>query len=413
MATQSVTNFDKAFKDKYWPAREKKYGETFLRSNALLSRLKPRDVVIRGRKLIVPIHTGRSRASGARAELATLPAADIQETQTFEFVPKSLYHALELSGQVIDLSKGDEHAFWEAVDFEVRNGRKDFADYMNRQCYNDGTGIIANITSAANSATQTVSDSTWLEPGMTVVVAAAADGTSGVEKTISTVTHSSGTVVFNSAVDTSTGTWAIFPAGLSTGNVALEYGNAIQGLEAAISASAAYGGLSAVQRAAALWSQATVESLGGALPDEMAMLRMMHMCQHRGGGKISLILTSPGVWRLLGQELKKSSFWQNPVAKIEFGFSAIIWQSGDNKGGIPIMSDPHCPSGTMYFIDESTFYLAQAKPLGWRDFDGQVWRANSTVDKYAAELLWRGNVVCINPRGNGKFTNVATDDPTL
>lgn len=415
MATQTIANLNKLFKDRYWPAREKKYGETFLRSNALLARLKPRDAgdLLVGRKLIVPIHTRRSRAAGARAESGALPAAGLQAIENFEFTVKSLYETIVLSGLFIDLSMTNEAVFWKGVNLKVENHRKDLSDATNRQCYNNGSGILATFTSTANSATQTVDDSTWLEAEMEVVVAVAADGTSGVTRTINAVNHVTRTVTLSSAVDVTAGTHAIFPPGLTSGNVAEEYGNAIQGLEAAISATEAYGGLSAGQRATAEWSQATVEDLDGGLPDEMMMIRMAHACEHRGGGKISMILTSPGVWRLLGKELVKSSFWPNPVTTVKFGYTAIQWQSVNNRGGIDILADPHCPRGRMYFIDESTFYLAQVKPLGWRDYDGQTWRASQTADTYQAELMWRGNVICVNPRANGKFINVASDDSTL
>lgn len=411
---QTVTNFDKAFKIKYWDRTEKGFGEAFFRSYVLLSRLEQREETLRGRHIEVPFHRSNTRTGGPRSEGAVLPVAGNQTTEVLKITPIHCYWPLKLSGPVIDQGNYEDAAFWKVVDFEVRNANKDMRNDLNMQLYADGSGILATVRVASGGASTTIAvdDTSWLQPDMPIVVATISTGVivaAGVG-TIVSIDHAARTIVFSTNPDTTT-LMALYRPGGAVGEVALASTNSITGLDAAISASKAYGAITAGQRATAAywWSQGNVFSGADGI-DEGRMLFWEETIKNRGGGDISLIITAGEQWRSIGEALKINGMTALPMEKLKFGFNAIMWQSGRGRS-IPIVSDPHCPRDRMFLLDESTLYLGQTKKLGFMNFDGQTWACPRSVDEYVAQLVWRGNLICTNPKGNGVVTGLPLATP--
>jgi len=422
---QTVTNFDKAFKIHYWDTRRKAAAETFFRSSVLMSRLRREPVRIAGRHIEVPVHTARTRSGGPRSEGVALPTATNQTPNVFQFTPISLYWPVQLTGQVMSQAAQDEDAFWKAVDFEVRNADKDMRDDMNRQLYGDGSGAIGycGASSVGASTTVTLTDTSWLEAGMSISFLDVAAGTllqcggATYIPTISSVDHAAKTIVISHTVTsvvyaraTTTGTVVLRP-NTTDSATAQAYLNSMWGLDLAIPtvainglglgvANTTYAGINRNAAASAgVFAQANTADGSGGVTEEQMMLWKDQVAL-RGGGKTSLIITSNEQWRGIGAELKKSSFWQNPVQSIQFGFNAIMWMGGDNRGGLPIVWDAHCPRDRMYLLDESTFYLGEMESLGWMSKDGQTWVCDRVTDVYKAMKVWRGNLICTNPKAN-------------
>lgn len=442
MAANTVTSFDKAFKIRYWEKAQKAFGEAFFRSSVLLSRLERRTEPLHGRHMEIPFHKLSPMQGGARAEAAQLPRGAPEQTDVFQITPAHLYFPLWLSGPAISQARSNADAFWQIVDFVVRNANKNMRNMMNMQLYGRKLGELARITAIANSATQTVNDTSLLAVGQSVTIGLAYSPftcltqavTGYYTYAITAVDHAASTVTFAQAINVDaayaetagvpTAGYCIYPPNSTTAITASEHANnAINGLTGAIHHYNAYAQWvqgntdTATYRGSATnnwWTQANRVDGSAGITEDLLMRAAME-AEARGGGKISLILTNPDIWRNLGVTLKNQNpTWLLPQASLEFGWANLGWRSPyDNKGAIPITYDRHCPKNTVYLLDESTLYLGETEALGFMDFDGQTWVNTRLVDEYLAQLVWRGNLICTNPRANTVLYDVPNPTPAL
>ena len=108
-------------------------------------------------------HFGRNHGIGARLENELLPQAGQQLYAQGNTGLRSLYGAIQVSGQVMSQAKSDYQSFVNVVDDEVRRVKTDLAKDQNRQIYGDGTGTLAAVASSGTAnATITFDDVRWL-----------------------------------------------------------------------------------------------------------------------------------------------------------------------------------------------------------------------------------------------------------
>lgn len=426
---QSLTNYTKWMKERYWPAAKGGMEEAFYRSEGLLARLMKKDAsdLLQGKQLIVPVHKSRTRTGGPRGEAgttrATLPTASNQGVDYFTFTTVIRYWPISITGHIIDLAKGPTSAFANAFDFEVRNATRDARDDMNMAAFGDGSSQLARIPSGANSADQTVDDTRLLEVGMTVNVVQGTSGniiTSGVV-TISAINHTTKVVTLSGSVDTTGGSGAtcgLYRPGGTAASYAMCFENDIWGLQLAVHDGTAltsdaygpirtgvltktYAGVTDRSAAGSLFAASKLVDAGAQPPSEDLLMRVWNVMRIRGA-KPTIAITSEQQWRAIGQMLHGPVVWNNFVKKIDFGYEALSFR------GVDIIWEAHCQPTVMYILDESAFYWGEIHPLGFMNYDGQDWVRSATEDQINAQLKWAGQLINTNPYGQVKLYNLPT-----
>lgn len=189
MATQSIAEFTNAMKVTYGPG----WRNAVNNSTVVWAEATKNESKFNGLEVQWSLHSGRSSATGARAELGTLPTPDRQRHLKPRTDLAYLYHTIKLSGPVKHLSKGNEGAFQDALEVEVKQGEKDMKFDLARQCVGDvvpvttpspdtwHTGSIGGATTAAGAGTFTLgnadaSEMRHLFVGMIVDAIQVADG---------------------------------------------------------------------------------------------------------------------------------------------------------------------------------------------------------------------------------------------
>src|SRR5687767_13577489 len=165
MASQ-FSNYTEAMKTQYGPG----WRNAINNSSVVWAEATKKDQSGKGLEVAWSLHSGRSNASGARAEMATLPVADRQKHIKPRVNLAYQYHTIQLSGPVKHLSAGNEASFVDALDIEVKQGEKDSKFDMSRQTVGDVvpvtgtspdgwfTGCIAQVAGAPAGNVITLDD---------------------------------------------------------------------------------------------------------------------------------------------------------------------------------------------------------------------------------------------------------------
>jgi hypothetical protein len=383
-----MTTYDPVLKDQLAPAVE----DQVFNKTILLKRLQRtgKYTDLRGRKFIVPLHTGRNEGVGARAETGTKPTARNQQFADAEYTPKYNWGSISLTQVVITATKGDDAAFVRAISSETRGMAKDLAADINRQAYGDGTGLLETCgTTTASTTVQLASTAQMkhLRVGMYVdvlVKASGATSTGCVNSLISAIDKTNKTITIAASVTTDN-TFGVY----RTGNYGLE----TMGLAGMISDSGTIGTINSASADNEYW-RAYVNSNGGTNRSltEILMQTCFDAPAENHGGDVSLMITSFGVRRAYMDLLTSMKrFTGEMVTKLEGGFSALLYNDK------PLVTDRDAPNHIIWYIDEDHLEFAEMAKPSWKDDDGSVLKDDGNLGYYGV-YYWFSNMVT-NHRG--------------
>lgn len=90
-----------------------------------------------------------------------------------------------------------------------------------------------------------------------------------------------------------------------------------------------------------------------------------------------------------------------PSMEILGGYKALSF------GGIPVVADRFCPSGTMYLLNTDDFCLHQLCDWQWLEGeDGKILRQVAGKPVYTATLVKYAELLCSRPFGQGVLTGI-------
>jgi len=175
----------------------------------------------------------------------------------------------------------------------------------------------------------------------------------------------------------------------------------LTGLGAAIAATGTYGNIS---RAIYPWWQARVTANSGipGTPATLSLDRMMRMFLglSDGNDQPDVILCGMATWheyfRLMDSKIQIHTTVGRKMA--DYGFQTLEFM------GKPVMADPNCPEGLMYFLN--------SKYLNWRvhkdaNFKVTPFRNDDTRLAKKQEILLTGNLTINNCRRFGRLTDIS------
>jgi hypothetical protein len=183
-----------------------------------------------------------------------------------------------------------------------------------------------------------------------------------------------------------------------TGNT----GKDILGLKAAVDDGTNVANYGGIARATYTWWKAKYDGTAGALT--VARMRTMYAQCSRGGmeNKPDFIVTDLNQWLAYAALVDGKTTIQQPLGKVgeEFanlGFNQISFM------GIPVVYDEYCPPNTMYFLNSNTLQLYTKPGL---DFKPSEMVKPPNMDAKVGQIFWAGELICSEPRANGKIENL-------
>lgn len=329
-----------------------------------------------GDKAVLFTKVGRNLGTSARSlNGGTLGAAGHQRTQKLEYDYTANYVQIKVLGTTVAKMSTARQAAIRAIDLEVNGATTDLKKELQRQFYNDGTGVIATAGTTAGSTTLNLStglttaqvianndaiQNGWLagstdEPMYVDIGTSAAPTTVGGDIQVTAVTDSdtTPTATLGTSVTTTASTHKVFKAGnQAASSVSYE----TNGLANIVAASGSIGGLATSSEAT--WASPVVTA--------SASLARSHMQQayrnaRKFGGKPDFILTS-----LAHQE----DYYNLLQSQVRFASDSNL-ASGQVDGpmfnNIAVSADPDAPRGVMYFLDRKHLFLFTAGDISWQN----------------------------------------------
>ncbi|MCI3922435.1 phage major capsid protein [Paenibacillus sp. TRM 82003] len=175
----------------------------------------------------------------------------------------------------------------------------------------------------------------------------------------------------------------------------------IVGLPAAIddgTNTASYGN---IDRTTNVWWKSQYDS-GSQLA--VAKMREIFTACARGGMKDSpdYIVCDLDTWNAYAALVDGKTTIQQPMGKIgeEFanlGFKQISFM------GVPVVYDEYCPANTMYILNSNTIKLYADPSVKFKTTE---LTKPANMDAKVGQIKWFGNMVCTEPRANGKLVSL-------
>jgi hypothetical protein len=180
-------------------------------------------------------------------------------------------------------------------------------------------------------------------------------------------------------------------------------GKDILGLKAAVDDGTLVGTYGGINRSAYAFWKSQYDGTATALT--VPRMRNIFTKCSRGGmeNKPDFIVCDLATWNKYADIVDGKTNIQQPLGKVgqEFanlGFTQISFM------GIPIVFDEYCPANTMYFLNSKTLQL-WTKP--GRDFKPSEMVKPPNMDAKVGQIFWAGELICVEPRANGKIVNIA------
>lgn len=322
-----------------------------------------------GKYVDFPILVGKNQGISFRAENETLGAPGRSRSKEVQVPLYYGYGRARIQGQIFEIAESDMDAFVEAVDNEMSVLKMSVGKDQNRIFYGSGTGNLATIASTGTLNTVTVDDAYWLEIDAVVdVVTISTGAVVAATRNITAVDYQANTVTFDGAAAAVTAGLQMFTR---AGNYAAGTQREPSGLARMADNTVNLFGVNDP-----VWKANTL-----ALNSNLSEVAMIKRCDavRKSGGKVSAIFTSLGV-RLAYFNLLVQQRRQNNTVEFKGGFRGLPFIYGANE--LPVVEDPDCPAGRMYFVPEKEMRVYHTKDWHFEDKTGSMFVQVADTDAY-------------------------------
>ncbi len=381
-----LTTAQNALKDAYLVAA---CNQLNTKTNPLLAKIKQSSSDVYGKQIIKMAPVGLNGGVGAGSETGELPTSHENNYVQFKTTLKNLYGTIEISDKAIRASANDSGAFVNLLNAEMDGLLTASKFNLGRMLYGDGSGAVGTVESYS-AGVATLDNVKNLMEGMVVdIYNADAKVVEGIR--VAYVDRVNKTVQFTT---TPSGT-------ISSGDVLYVQGskdNEITGLGAIFGSSATLYGLN---RSANKWLTPYTSSTSKEISDGL-LQSAVDFLEENTGSNIDFITCGAGVKRAYQEYL--ACYRRNiDVTMLEGGYKAITFN------GIPVVSDRFIPDDTLYMLDTSKFTLHQLCDWEWIEGEGgKILRQKAGYPAYTATLVKYADLICEQPNGQAKFTNISS-----
>ena len=306
----------------------------------------------------------------------------------------------------IQTAKGKPGSLVSLVKKLGRDLEMEFKKSLNRQLFWDGKGTLTLIDGAGvATATQTVDSTRFLRVGQVLEVGTTAEIEAGTADEVTVATINSATsVTFTGAVTTADNDVIITKGAYNTTDSQYEE---LDGLSNLVSNETVDAGSSfqGIVRATNDWTNSYVDATSAVLTEAQIIDLVADVAEF---GDPDLIMTTVTLQNKYSSLLASQKRFMNTV-DLKGWFKGLEVSVGSQP--IPMVSDYDCPSGNLFVLDTSSFSLAELNKLQYlADGSGSimtnVYDTNGArIPAFQTTMKFYGNLVCTNPRANGKLTN--------
>ena len=330
------------------------------------------------------------------------------------------YTTRQIDGLAFTGTTSKEAAFTTIAKKTMEEIRDASSQLMQQALHNKKDGIVALI-GTVNSTTSIIVSSPYgisgagqgsllLTVGDSIAVIDATDGTTVLGRAQITAISNSG--------DNATLTLGAAIAGMAAADMLVKaspsdtsHNNAMHGLIDITNRAAAYNDLHNISAATwAIWD--AVRMVAGTdtdtlNPTESDIWDLIRMVAARSGKDASvrpqdfLLLSTPGVSKSLMESFvgQRRFSAEAMTTTIKGGYKAV------EVCGIPMVTDPYVPAGTIYLIHIPSLAWVDAKDWGYVEFEGAgPWRWLSGRDAFETTYGFYGNLACLQRNAHGSIT---------
>lgn len=306
----------------------------------------------------------------------------------------------------IQAAKGKPGALINLVKKLGRDLEMEFKKSLNRQLFGNGEGVLTQINGAGTStATHTVDSTRHLRVGQTVEVGTKAEIEAGTadEVTVSTI-NSTTSVTFTTSFTSADNDRIVTKGVYNTTDSQYEE---LDGLGNLVSNETESAGSSfqGIARATNDWTNSYVDSTSAVLTEAQIVDLISDISEF---GDPDLIITTVALRNKYSSLLSAQKRYMNTV-DLKGGFKGLEVSVGEQP--IPMVADYDCPAGNLFALDTSTWSLAELNKLQYlADGSGSIMTNvydtdGKRIPAFQTTMKFYGNLVCQNPRANGKLTN--------
>lgn len=380
----------------------KQYEESALFHNRLQ---KGRGTKIGDRGIEIPTHLEGNYNHTFMADAGEFPVGGSNNVKRAQVFFKNLAGAVRLSGAAIDSINSMDVAYikdW--LQFNLDESMSAIYKMGNIYAHGKGDGLLATISTGANSTTQTVNNTDanrFLKNGLKIDSVTPGTGTVTGTANITNPKASSTTLTVDSAMNTSTSDIIVASGAFNlaiTGTLAI--------IDDTTDAPVFFQGQS---RNTYTGYRATRVDAGNVGLDTSFLRRALSAGIHIAVGELDRdvleIWSHPAqtsAYSSLGWSLKR---FDGKSKSIDLGFTEYEYE------GIGWVEDVDCFKNRLEFIDFSTMGKYVAKDFGWDDKTGSILRqvvgTNTYKDQYEAFLTSRYNYGCTRPNKNAAVAALA------
>lgn len=358
----------------------------------LLQRLEKNEEDVEGKEAHVPLLVGYNEGVGARTDGGSLPVAQSTQYEKAIYKVALNYGVIRVSGPTIQATKTNKGAFVRAVNSEIKGMTENFRKDVNRQLFNDGSGVLGVV---GNNPTGTQievvgTDARKFKRNMKIDAVDPASVTPGDARPTAQNMQVLGRIGDNKIEMTAAVPGAVVKNDYLVRNGS--YGLEMMGLAGIVNnvnprANLKVGNIDRNTAGNDFWKGHVLANGGTPRALTTELMQRAWDDAEDDGGHISLIITSNPVRRKYLSLIESEKRFVN-IMKLDGGFSALEYN------GKPLVTDPDCPSGLIYFLDESTLALYRMSDFDWMDKDGAVLSRVSGVDAYEAILFLYATLGC-------------------
>lgn len=391
MAEQNLITFEKALKENYLPVWRNQLG---VEPSALLSKIKKVPLV--SNKIVATAPIGLSGGFGFGAEGQATPSAGEKIFQRFETDAKDMYVNIAISAKAVRLT-GNGGAMANALDTEVKGAYETAKWNVGRSLFGNGTGKLATFNAMSNASTTIpVSDTKNLKEGLIIDIYA--DGGSapqdkGAGRRILSVDRANKTITIS-------GSEHIFTKGFIT--VQNSYNREITGLGTIFDSSVdTIYGLKKSENP--FLAPVTLDATNDI--DDGIITKALRQAKNDKNSAVDMLLCGDDAYDAYVTYLRTNNIRVEDMShEISGGFKAIKFIFGNKE--VDIVNESFVPAGEMWGVDTTALEL-HAQEWDFADLQGGgIFNLMEGQSVYRALLANYGNLICTNPGGCVRITNV-------
>ncbi len=410
---QILTQVEAILKDKYQPALASQISYA---PSPFLEKIRRVPLTNNTIKLAAPI--GINGGFGFGEEGLGTPKAGAQKYVEFSLDAVDMYVDIQISNKTVQLASSNTAAMLNALDGEIRGSYASAEWNLSRAIFGNGTGVLCGVTDTITdnedgTKTMTVTSTKYLVEGLSIdfytyptsvaVVASLKAENKGLrivsidrENNEITVEGAPAIVAASSANITYGGSEAIY--GYIT--VQNSFKRELCGIGSIMdtAASELYG----VNRSKNNWINPSVIDCTDGISDAVLYNGIKKAKEYKGA-KIDMILMGDTAFSAYQDYMRANNVTVVDKQKFVGGAVGYVVLVGSQE--TVIVNERFVPDNEAWGVDTESFIL-ECTPWEFMSKDGAVFVPIAGTSVFRALLASYGNLVCTNPGGCVKFTNI-------